>query len=64
MKALYRRAQANLALGNLMECEADLKRALLEEPGNKDVRTLFKQYKAKVRFSNPVNNTLRPNAKK
>ena len=48
VKGLYRRAQSNLALGNLMECEADLQRALLEEPGNKDVRALFRVYKAKV----------------
>lgn len=49
VKALYRRAQANLALANLVECEGDLRRALLYESGNKDVRALFKQYKAQVR---------------
>lgn len=49
VKALYRRAQSHLALSDLVECEADLRRALLYEPGNKDVRTLFKQYKAQVR---------------
>ena len=49
VKALYRRAQAHLALAHLEECEADLRRALLYDSGNKDVRALFKQYKAKVR---------------
>ena len=49
VKALYRRAQAHLALADLVECEADLRRALLYEPGNKDVRLLFKQYKAQAR---------------
>ena len=49
VKALYRRAQGHLALGDYVETETDLKRALLEEPGNKDVRALFKRYKEQVR---------------
>ena len=49
VKALYRRAQGHLAVGDFVEAEVDLRRALLEEPGNKDVRTLFKRYKEQVR---------------
>lgn len=52
VKALYRRAQSHLALANLEECESDCRRALLYEPENKDVRALFKQYKAQVRRLN------------
>ena len=51
MKALYRRAQGHLALADYVETEVDLKRALQEEPGNKDVRALFKRYKQQVRAS-------------
>ena len=48
VKALYRRAQGHLGVGDYVECEVDVKRALLEEPANKDVRALYKQYKTQV----------------
>lgn len=54
VKALYRRAQARLALGEFVEAETDLKRALLEEPGNTGVRTLYKEYKQKVQLAGSI----------
>jgi hypothetical protein len=48
VKALYRRAQGHLAVGDFVEAEVDLRRAMLEEPANKDVRALFKRYKEQV----------------
>ena len=48
VKALYRRAQGHLAVADFVEAEVDLRRALLEEPANKDVRALFKRYKEQV----------------
>jgi tetratricopeptide (TPR) repeat protein len=47
VKALYRRAQAYLALADYVECETDIKRALAEDPKNVGVRLLQKEYKQK-----------------
>ena len=46
--ALYQRAQGYTSTADFVAAEVDIKRALLEEPGNKDVRALHKQYKVKV----------------
>lgn len=40
VKALYRRAQAQAALGNLFEAECDVKKGLVQEPGNADLKAL------------------------
>jgi hypothetical protein len=46
--------QAYLALADYVECEADIKRALAEDPRNVGVRLLQKDYKQKVRTGNPA----------
>jgi hypothetical protein len=42
------RWQAFLAMADYVECEADIKRALAEDPRNVGVRLLQKEYKQKV----------------
>ncbi|KAK9830144.1 hypothetical protein WJX72_009971 [[Myrmecia] bisecta] len=48
VKALYRRAQAYLGSQDHIEAECDIKRALEVDPHNRDVRALYKKYKADV----------------
>lgn len=58
--------QAYLAVGDFVEGEADIKRALAEDPANVGVRLLQKQYKQKVpqgaiqvdAYSGPISCTL------
>jgi hypothetical protein len=45
---LWHIQQAYLALADYVECETDIKRALLEDPKNVGVRLLQKEYKQKV----------------
>jgi len=43
VKALYRRAQAQLGLKNFLDCISDCKKVVELDPNNKDARTLVKQ---------------------
>lgn len=45
MKALYRRAQARMGLGELLEAELDIKAGLLSEPDNTDLQALHRKLK-------------------
>ncbi|KAG2483840.1 hypothetical protein HYH03_017296, partial [Edaphochlamys debaryana] len=45
VKALYRRAQANMGLQDLFEAEQDLKKATYAEPNNADVAALTRKLK-------------------
>jgi len=46
VKALYRRAQAELGLKNFIECMQDLKKVLTKDPQNRDARALYKEAQA------------------
>lgn len=46
VKALFRRAQAELGLKNFMDCMSDLKKVLELDPQNKEARSLYKQAQA------------------
>ncbi|EFJ51308.1 hypothetical protein VOLCADRAFT_103560 [Volvox carteri f. nagariensis] len=52
VKALYRRAQAQMGLQDLFEAEQDLKKALDLEPNNADVLALMRKLKVAVREQN------------
>ncbi|GIL42473.1 hypothetical protein Vafri_434 [Volvox africanus] len=52
VKALYRRAQAQMGLQALLEAEQDLKNALYAEPNNADVLALMRKLKAPLREQN------------
>jgi len=43
IKALFRRAQAELGLKNFLECMGDLKKVIELDPQNKEARSLYKQ---------------------
>merc|ERR1712048_754248 len=43
IKALFRRAQAELGLKNFFECMRDLKKVIEVDPQNKEARSLYKQ---------------------
>merc|ERR1712048_888613 len=43
VKALFRRAQAELGLKNFLECMTDLKKLIELDPQNKEARSLYKQ---------------------
>ena len=43
VKAIYRRAKAELGLGKVAECIRDCKRVIEIDPQNKDARDLLKQ---------------------
>ncbi|GLI70658.1 hypothetical protein VaNZ11_015595 [Volvox africanus] len=49
VKALYRRAQAQMGLQALLEAEQDLKNALYAEPNNADVLALMRKLKMALR---------------
>merc|ERR1712048_1192610 len=46
VKALFRRAQAELGLKNFLDCMKDLKRVLELDPTNKEARALYKDAQA------------------
>eukprot|EP00775_Hariotina_reticulata_P005268 gene5268-5503_t len=52
VKALYRRAQARMALNELLEAELDVKAGLLKEPTNSDLLVLQRKLKALLRELN------------
>ncbi|GIL82576.1 hypothetical protein Vretimale_12040 [Volvox reticuliferus] len=52
VKALYRRAQAQMGLADLFEAERDLKSALYAEPNNADVQGLMRKLKVAIREQN------------
>jgi FK506-binding protein 4/5 len=45
IKALYRRAQARIGTGDLLEAELDIKAGLLNEPDNADLNALNRKLK-------------------
>jgi hypothetical protein len=45
IKALYRRAQARMGLGELLEAELDIRAGLLGEPDNADLNALNRKLK-------------------
>merc|ERR1712137_742434 len=46
VKAIYRRAQAELGLKNFMDCIKDCKKVVELDPSNKEARALLKQAQA------------------
>ncbi|CAI8613777.1 unnamed protein product [Vicia faba] len=52
VKALYRRCQAYLKTSDLEKAEADIKRALILDPNNRDIKLEYKELKLKQREYN------------
>jgi FK506-binding protein 4/5 len=52
VKALYRRSQAYLEQGDMLEAETDLKNALLSDPESKELAAALKRLKARMREAN------------
>eukprot|EP01025_Chloroclados_australasicus_P048566 TRINITY_DN5505_c0_g1_i1.p1 TRINITY_DN5505_c0_g1~~TRINITY_DN5505_c0_g1_i1.p1 ORF type:complete len:587 (-),score=135.63 TRINITY_DN5505_c0_g1_i1:292-2052(-) len=52
VKALYRRAQAYLGTKDFVEAEIDIKRALVIEPDNQDLKNLHKRLKQMEKIQN------------
>uniref|UniRef100_A0A383W6I9 peptidylprolyl isomerase n=1 Tax=Tetradesmus obliquus TaxID=3088 RepID=A0A383W6I9_TETOB len=52
IKALYRRAQARMGLGELLEAELDIRSGLLNEPENADLVALNRKLKVQMRELN------------
>lgn len=52
VKALYRRAQARMALSDLLEAELDIKAGLLAHPDNADLAALARKLKVQTREVN------------
>ncbi|KAF6263773.1 hypothetical protein COO60DRAFT_342981 [Scenedesmus sp. NREL 46B-D3] len=52
IKALYRRAQARIGLGELLEAELDIRSGLLGEPDNADLTALNRKLKVQMRELN------------
>ncbi|KAI5427437.1 hypothetical protein KIW84_032742, partial [Lathyrus oleraceus] len=52
VKALYRRSQAYLKTSDLEKAEADIKRALIIDPNNRDIKLEYKELKLKQREYN------------
>ena len=52
VKALYRRSQAYLEQGDMLEAETDLKNAMLSDPDNKDLAAAHKRLKTRMKEAN------------
>lgn len=52
VKALYRRSQAYLEQGDMLEAENDLKAAMLEDPDSRDLITAMKKLKQRMKAAN------------
>lgn len=52
VKALYRRSQAYLERGDMLEAENDLKAAMLEDPDSRDLVAAMKQLKLRMKAAN------------
>eukprot|EP00892_Ulva_mutabilis_P008035 jgi/Ulvmu1/5603/UM023_0140.1 len=52
VKALFRRSQAYLELGDMLEAENDLKAAMLEDPGSRDLMAAMKKLKQRMKAAN------------
>lgn len=52
VKALYRRSQAYLEQGDMLEAETDLKNAILNDPENKDLSAALKRLKVRMKEAN------------
>lgn len=52
VKALYRRSQAYLEQGDMLEAENDLKAAMLEDPGSRDLTLAMKKLKQRMKEAN------------
>ena len=52
VKALYRRSQAYLEQGDMLEAETDLKNALLNDPDSKDLAAAQKRLKSRMKEAN------------
>lgn len=52
VKALYRRSQAHLEQGDMLEAENDLKAAMLEDPDSRDLAAAMKKLKQRMKAAN------------